>query len=118
MCNIQISTCGYPHQDVDIYMDILRDIHVQHLDIYIWIWNIYMPSIIPQPLATDPLHGRAKLAAIYVKVFAIDDANLSSIPAGGENMGLGAPPAPVPRRRRATGRPHRGLSPLVLSFRV
>ena len=60
-----------------------------------------MPSIIPQPLATDPSHGRAKIAAIYVKVFVIDDANLSSIPAGGENMGLGAPPAPVPRLRRA-----------------
>ena len=32
-----------------------------------WIWDIYMPYIIPQPLATDPLHGRAKIAAIYVK---------------------------------------------------
>ena len=54
MCNIEISTCGYPHQDVDIYMDILGDIHMQHLDIYIGIWDIYMPSIIPQQLATDP----------------------------------------------------------------
>ena len=47
-----ISTCGYPVQDVDIYwrissfdlgisisiyLDILRDIHMQHLDIYMWI---------------------------------------------------------------------------------
>ena len=83
-------------------MDILRDIDVQHLDIYIWIWNIYMPSIIPQPLATDPLHGRAKLAAIYVKVFAIDDDNLSSIPAGGANMGPSAPPAQAQERRAPT----------------
>ena len=30
-----------------------------------------MPSIIPQPLATDPSHGRAKIAAIYVKLFVI-----------------------------------------------
>ena len=35
-------------------MDILGDIHMQHLDIYIGIWDIYMPSIIPQQLATDP----------------------------------------------------------------
>ena len=48
-------------------MDILMDIHVQHLDIYIGIWDIYMPSIIPQPLATDPSHGRAKIAAIYFR---------------------------------------------------
>ena len=45
-------TSGYPVQDVDIYwrissfdlgisisiyLDILRDIHMQHLDIYMWI---------------------------------------------------------------------------------
>ena len=64
------------HQDVDTYMDILRDIHVQHLDIYVGIWDIYMPSIIPQPLAIDPSHERAKIAAINVKVFVIDDDNL------------------------------------------
>ena len=67
-------------------MDILRDIHVQHLDIYIEIWDIYMPAISPHPLATAPSHGRAKIAAIYVKVFVIDDYNLSSIQAGGANM--------------------------------
>ena len=33
--------------------------------------DIYMPSIIPQPLATDPSHGRAKIAALSVKVFVI-----------------------------------------------
>ena len=33
--------------------------------------EIYMPSIIPRPLATDPSHGRAKIAAICVKVFVI-----------------------------------------------
>ena len=67
---------------------VLRDIYVQHLDIYIGIWDIYMPSIIPQPLATDPSLGRAKIAAIYVKIFVIDDDNLSSSPAGGANMEL------------------------------
>ena len=82
MCNIQISTCGYPHQDVDIYMDILRDIHVQHLDIYIAIWDIYMPSIIPQPLATDPSHGRAKIAAIYVKAFSKREAGKEELEHG------------------------------------
>ena len=56
---VSLSRCA-----VDIYMDILRDIHVQDLDIYIGIWHIYMPSIIPQSLATDPSHGRAKIAAI------------------------------------------------------
>ena len=35
------------------------------------IWDICMQSIIPQPLAADPSHGRAKIAAIYVKVFVI-----------------------------------------------
>ena len=83
-------------------MDILNDIHVQHLDIYIGIWDIYMPSIIPQQLATDPSHGRTKIAAIYVKVFVIDDDNLSSSPAGGANMGPGAPPAPAQERRAPT----------------
>ena len=53
-----------------------------------------MPSIIPQPLATDRSHGRAKIAAIYVKVFVIDDDNLSSSPAGGANMGPGAGAGP------------------------
>ena len=72
------------------------------LDIYMWIWDIYMPSIIPQPLASDPSHGRAKIEAIYVKVFVIDDDNLSSSPAGGANMGPGAPPAPAQERRAPT----------------
>ena len=35
------------------------------------IWDIHMLSVIPQPLATDPSHGRAKIAAIHVKVFVI-----------------------------------------------
>ena len=35
------------------------------------IWDIYVPSIISQSLATDPSHGRAKIATIYVKVFVI-----------------------------------------------
>ena len=102
-------------------MDILRDIHLQHLDIYIGIWDIYMPSIIPQPLATDPSHGRAKIAAIYVKVLVIDDDNLSSIPAGGANMGLRRCPAcagprcpagagPLGRRQRLPS----GLAPTRL----
>ena len=80
--DLWISIYGYP------YVDILRDIHLQHLDIYIGIWDIYMPSIIPQTLATDPSLGRAKIAAIYVKIFVIDDDNLSSSPAGGANMEL------------------------------
>ena len=65
-------------------MDILNDIHVQHLDIYIGIWDI-MPSnrgidhsSAASHRSTDPSHGRAKIAAIYVKVFVIDDDNLSS----------------------------------------
>ena len=87
---------------MDIYIDILREIHVQHLDIYMWIWDIYMPSIIPQPLATDPSQGRAKIAAIYVKVFVINDDNLSSSPAGGANMGPCAPLALVHERRTPT----------------
>ena len=37
-------------------------------------------------MVTDPSHGRAKIAAIYVKVFVIDDDNLLSSPAGGANM--------------------------------
>ena len=35
------------------------------------IWDIYMPSIIPQQLATDPSHGRGKIAAICVNLFGI-----------------------------------------------
>ena len=85
---------------MDIHMWI--SLSVQHLDIYIGIWDIYMPSIIPQPLATDPSHGRAKIAAIYVNLFVIDDDNLSSSPAGGANMGPGAPPAPAQERRTPT----------------
>ena len=86
-------------------MDILRDIHVQPLDIYIGIWDIYMPSIIPQSPASDPSHGRAKIAAIYVKVFVIDDDNLSSSPAGGANMRPGAPQAPAQALRSAGSPP-------------
>ena len=56
-----------------------------------WIWDVYMQSIIPQQLARDPSHGRAKIAAIYVKVFVFDDDNLSSSPVGGANMGPCAP---------------------------
>ena len=40
---------GYPVQDVDIYNGYLGSI-----------WEIHMLSIIPQLLATDPSHGRAK----------------------------------------------------------
>ena len=75
-----------------------------------WIWDIYMPSIIPQPLATDPLHGRAKIAAIYVKVFVIDDDNLSSSLAGGANMGPGTPPAPAQEPTGSGPAPTRLLS--------
>ena len=57
---------------------------------------------IPQQLASDPLHGRAKIAAIYVKVFVIDDDNLSSSLAGGANMGPCAPPAPAQEHRAPT----------------
>ena len=50
-------------QDVDVYLRIPR-FDLGNMD-------IYMPSIIPQLLATDPSHGRAKIAAICVKVFTI-----------------------------------------------
>ena len=33
--------------------------------------DIHMTSIIPLPLATDPSHGRAKIAAICVKILII-----------------------------------------------
>ena len=46
-------------QDVDVYLRIPR-FDLGNMD-------IYMPSIIPQPLATE----RVKIAAICVKVFTI-----------------------------------------------
>ena len=128
--DIWISTYIYMDIYIYVYIDVLRDIHVKHLDIYMWISRSRCGYLhrYPQgyPCATfrylhvdfklGYLHAinhssaashrsiarRAKIAAIFVKVFVIDDDNLSSSPAGGANMGPGAPPAPAQERRSPT----------------
>ena len=54
-----------------LYVDILFKLWISNYGYLGSIWDIYMPTIIPQPIATDPLHGRTKIAAIRVKVFTI-----------------------------------------------
>ena len=69
------------HMDIPEYIDILRDIHVQHLDIYLWIWDTYMPSIIPLPLATLlPQIHRTDARKSQVVSRASEKSNKSSCP--------------------------------------
>ena len=102
---------GYPVQDVDIYNGYLGSI-----------WDIDIPSIIPQQLAPDPSHGRAKSLPSESR------CSVTSVrPAGPPCTGMGpagagpgaqgwAPPAPAQERRdgprwrrpRSAGRPPLG----------
>ena len=49
--------------------------------------DIYMPSIIHQLLATDPSHGRAKIATICVKVFNVHYRLVWQVGPPGAGMG-------------------------------
>ena len=77
-------------------MDILRDIHVQHLFRYLH-WDLgYLHAINHFSAASHRSIARTRENRV------IDDDNLSSNPAGGANMGPGAPPAPAQERRAPT----------------
>ena len=106
-------------------MDIHRDIHVQHLDIYMWIspsrcgylhgypqgypcatfrylhWDLgYLHAINHSSAASHRSIARTRKNRSHL--CQGDDDNLSSNLARGANMGPGAPPAPAQERRAPT----------------